>query len=430
MAYIIIKSAISPRPGNWILERSLDGYVYLPWQYYAISDDECWTRYRLRAKPGKPNYSSDEEVICTSYYSSITPFEGGEIHVSLVNGRPGADGPSEQLTRFTMSRYVRLRLQKIRTLHGDLMTTGDSLDKSVLRRYFYSIKDISIGGHCVCFGHANECVYDKEQGTEKCMCQHNTCGDRCDICCPLYNQHPWGAGNSTASSTCQQCQCYGHADTCVYDRQIHEEGRSKNIHGMMDGGGVCLNCKHHTTGVNCDLCVDGYYRPKGVALDHTHPCVQCSCHPEGSTGKCVRNEEEALVLGGGSLLPGHCICREGFTGPNCDRCQMGYKNFPRCSPCPCNIGGITNMDCEGDCRCKQNVEGRLCDKCKMGYFDLKKENQEGCTQCFCHGVSSTCQSSNFTVMQVCPLAIIVHADEKFISINLYANYFAGYLFEK
>lgn len=36
-----------------------------------------------------------------------------------------------------------------------------SPQSTILRRYFYSIKDISIGGHCVCFGHANECVFDK-----------------------------------------------------------------------------------------------------------------------------------------------------------------------------------------------------------------------------------------------------------------------------
>lgn len=66
-------------PGNWILERSLDGVVFMPWQYYALSEEECWNRYRIRAKSGKPHYDSDEEVICTSYYSSITPLEGGEV---------------------------------------------------------------------------------------------------------------------------------------------------------------------------------------------------------------------------------------------------------------------------------------------------------------------------------------------------------------
>jgi len=79
VAYIIIKAAVSPRPGNWILERSTDGRQWDPWQYYAISDEECWNKYQLRAKPGKPHYTHDEEVICTSYYSSLNPLEGGEV---------------------------------------------------------------------------------------------------------------------------------------------------------------------------------------------------------------------------------------------------------------------------------------------------------------------------------------------------------------
>jgi hypothetical protein len=80
------------------------------------------------------------------------------------------------------------------------------------------------------------------------MCQHNTCGDRCDICCPLFNQYPWGAGNSTAKAACEQCQCYGHADACVFDPAIAEQRLSLNALGMMDGGGVCLDCKVNTFG--------------------------------------------------------------------------------------------------------------------------------------------------------------------------------------
>ncbi|KAL0156032.1 hypothetical protein M9458_047278, partial [Cirrhinus mrigala] len=71
VAYIIIKAANSPRPGNWILERSLDGY-------YAISDTECLTRYNITPRLGPPTYKRDDEVICTSYYSRLVPLEHGE----------------------------------------------------------------------------------------------------------------------------------------------------------------------------------------------------------------------------------------------------------------------------------------------------------------------------------------------------------------
>ncbi|XP_021959945.2 laminin subunit alpha-1 isoform X2 [Folsomia candida] len=406
VAYIIIKAAISSRPGNWILERSLDGIVYMPWQYYAISDEECWTRYKIRAKPGKPQYDHDEEIICTSYYSSLYPLEGGEIHTSLVNGRPGADGPSERLTKFTMARFVRLRLQKIRTLHGDLMNVGGSerngLDKSVmhstiLRRYFYSIKDISIGGHCVCFGHANECVFDKHVQSEICNCQHNTCGPQCDVCCPLFNNKPWGAGNSTARATCEACECHGQADACIFDPLIASQKLSINADGAMDGGGVCLDCKAHTTGINCERCEEGFFRPRGVMRNDARPCVKCQCDARGSDGSCVADDTAALLMG---KEPGDCICKAGFTGKFCDQCEMGYRGFPNCNSCPCHFPGIVNMECEGDCVCKENVQGQLCTECKKGFYNLIKGNPTGCTQCFCHAVTDKCTSSNFAITRM------------------------------
>ena len=79
VAYVIIKAANSPRPGNWVLERSLDGVNFTPWQYYAISDTECLTHYNVTPRIGPPTYKKDNEVICTSYYSRLVPLEHGEV---------------------------------------------------------------------------------------------------------------------------------------------------------------------------------------------------------------------------------------------------------------------------------------------------------------------------------------------------------------
>jgi laminin alpha 1/2 len=46
------------------------------------------------------------------------------------------------------------------------------------------------------------------------------------------------------------------------------------------------------------------------------------------------------------------------------------------------------------------VHGKLCNECKIGFYNLIKENPEGCTQCFCHGVTDMCSSSKFAVTQV------------------------------
>lgn len=80
------KSFYSPKrfffhTGNWILERSTDGVTFEPWQYYAITDTECLTRFNIAPRTGPPSYTRDDEVICTSFYSKIPPLENGEVAV-------------------------------------------------------------------------------------------------------------------------------------------------------------------------------------------------------------------------------------------------------------------------------------------------------------------------------------------------------------
>ncbi|XP_015910992.1 laminin subunit alpha-1 isoform X2 [Parasteatoda tepidariorum] len=398
IAYVIVKAAISPRPGNWILERSLDGIIYQPWQYYSLSDKECWDVYGIKPTVGKPHYRADDEVICTSYYSKLNPLENGEIHTSLVNGRPGVDGPSSKLMEFTKARYVRLRLQKIKTLHADLMTmqikNPENTDKAVSRRYFYSIKDISVGGQCACSGHAATCVSDPVTGKLQCQCEHNTCGDNCDKCCPLYNQKPWNQGTSNSAAVCEQCQCYGHSDQCHYEQIVADKRLSINVHGLYKGGGVCDKCKHHTTGINCEQCEDGYYRPSNVLRNHTRPCRKCQCTGVGMTGFCVKDDSHLME----GLEPGDCFCKTGFSGKNCDECDIGYKNYPSCEPCPCYTAGTVGSSiCEGECICKTHVEGSRCDKCKQGYYHLSPDNPDGCSQCFCFGITDECTESDWGV---------------------------------
>lgn len=57
----------------------MDGREFRPWQYYAISDTECLTRYNITPRIGPPTYKRDDEVICTSYYSRLVPLEHGEV---------------------------------------------------------------------------------------------------------------------------------------------------------------------------------------------------------------------------------------------------------------------------------------------------------------------------------------------------------------
>ncbi|XP_065577471.1 laminin subunit alpha lam-3-like isoform X2 [Artemia franciscana] len=398
VAYIIVKSAISPRPGNWILERSLDDVNYKPWQYYAITDEECISRYGIEPKSAQGAFSSDTEVTCTSEFSKIHPLEDGEIHTSLVKARPGALIPSEELRNFTRARYVRLRLQKIRTLNADLMTAGgsDDNDDTLYRRFFYSIRDISIGGMCDCNGHAADCTENPNRKLLKCKCEHNTCGPSCSECCPMFNQYPWKCGTSKEAAVCQPCNCHGHARSCTYDSSIAKEKRSLDIHGKYSGGGVCQNCSDFTTGINCEKCLPGYFRPSGVSPTDKTPCFKCNCNPLGTIGQCISDDS-------GGLVPGSCRCKEGFGGIFCEQCAQGYRNYPNCEPCPCDPDGTEGSCDEGFCKCKKNVEGERCDRCKSGFFNLEARNPNGCTKCFCSNLSKECSSSGSALRKISSL---------------------------
>ncbi|KAM8846710.1 LOW QUALITY PROTEIN: laminin subunit alpha-2 [Synchiropus picturatus] len=398
IAYVIIKAANSPRPGNWILERSIDGATFEPWQFYAITDTECLTRFNMAPKVGHPSYSRDDEVICTSMYSKVHPLENGEIHTSLINGRPSADDPSPTLLNFTSARYIRLVFQRIRTLNADLMTLTLSdpkeIDTIVTRRYYYSIKDISVGGMCICYGHAKACPLNAATKKFSCECEHNTCGESCDRCCPGYNQQPWMAGTFLTRHICEKCNCHGKADECYFNQTVADLSLSLDVQGKRRGGGVCVGCRDNTDGVNCQSCIAGYFRPEEVSAEDERPCRRCSCDAHGSiSSSCVPDSSQATP----TQPAGSCHCKEGFGGPRCDRCAVGYMGHPSCQRCNCSVEGSTNGDpCVTPCLCKENVEGENCDRCKLGFYNLQSENRLGCEKCSCMGVSTHCTASTWT----------------------------------
>ena len=78
---MIIKSANSPRPGIWALERSNDnGKTFLPWHYFASSPSEC--RSYFGVDPYLP-IQDDDTVLCSTEYSQIPPFTDGEVSFLL-----------------------------------------------------------------------------------------------------------------------------------------------------------------------------------------------------------------------------------------------------------------------------------------------------------------------------------------------------------
>ncbi|KAM4622913.1 laminin subunit alpha-5-like [Discoglossus pictus] len=322
VAYVLIKFANSPRPDLWVLERSTDfGATYQPWQYFASSKRDCIERFGPQTIQ---RISRDDDVICTTEYSRIVPLENGEIVVSLVNGRPGAMNFSYSplLRNFTKATNIRLSFLRTNTLLGHLM--GKALkDPTVTRRYYYSIKDISIGGRCVCNGHAEECNAKDPTNPYRlhCYCQHNTCGGSCDSCCPGYNQLPWKPATMDNANECEPCNCNGHAYDCYYDPEVDRRRASMNRQGQYVGGGVCVDCQHNTDGVNCERCKLGYYKSPDHPTDSPYTCQRCDCVSDTMDGTCED-------------LTGRCYCKPNYTGETCESCAEGYTDFPHCNPVP------------------------------------------------------------------------------------------------
>ncbi|XP_030666503.1 laminin subunit alpha-3 isoform X2 [Nomascus leucogenys] len=393
VAYILIKFANSPRPDLWVLERSVDfGSTYSPWQYFAHSKVDCLKEFGREANMA---VTRDDDVLCVTEYSRIVPLENGEVVVSLINGRPGAKNFtfSHTLREFTKATNIRLRFLRTNTLLGHLISKAQR-DPTVTRRYYYSIKDISIGGQCVCNGHAEVCNVNNPEKLFRCECQHHTCGETCDRCCTGYNQRRWRPAAWEQSHECEACNCHGHASDCYYDPDVERQQASLNTQGIYAGGGVCVNCQHNTAGVNCELCAKGYYRPYGVPVDAPDGCIPCSCDPEHADG-CEQGS-------------GRCHCKPNFHGDNCEKCAVGYYSFPFClripifpvstpSPedpvagdikgnwCDCNLEGVLPEMCDahGWCLCRPGVEGPRCDTCRSGFYSFPI-----CQACWCSALGS------------------------------------------
>lgn len=61
------------------------------------------------------------------------------------------------------------------------------------------------------------------------------------------------------------CNCNGHARRCRFNMELYK------LSGRVSGG-VCLNCRHSTTGRHCHFCKEGHYRDPTKAITHRKAC--------------------------------------------------------------------------------------------------------------------------------------------------------------
>uniref|UniRef100_A0A3Q2P400 Netrin 4 n=1 Tax=Fundulus heteroclitus TaxID=8078 RepID=A0A3Q2P400_FUNHE len=332
----------SPRPAAMLLERSQDfGRTWRTIRYFA---HDCETMFGLAE--GLP--VGEGAATCTSKYSGALPCTRGEVIYRALSPWHSVDPYGLAAQNQLAVTNLRVRLLRRQQCPCQAKRRG----AAALPMEHYAIYDFIVKGSCLCNGHADHCVPAQgyRPGPEKassmvhgkCVCRHNTAGDHCERCAPLYNDLPWQAANGIMGTphACQKCKCGGHARSCRFSRGLWlATGRRR--------GGVCNDCLHNTEGRHCQNCKRGFYRDPSRPKTAPDSCKRCFCHPVGS-----------VPSGGGTPCDpssGKCTCKPGVEGPHCDKCIRGYWGFHEygCRPCDC-AGGCDPYT--GDCVSGSDVE--------------------------------------------------------------------------
>ncbi|XP_039611708.1 basement membrane-specific heparan sulfate proteoglycan core protein isoform X4 [Polypterus senegalus] len=261
-----------------------------------------------------------------------------------------------------------------------LMMTLVNLD-AINIRTVYDNKMVSVGLSDITMDtttleHTNQGSADT---VEQCRCPPGYTGLSCESCAPGFERIKEGP----YLGTCAGCHCNGHASTCD------------------PVSGYCLSCQHNTEGPQCNKCKPGFFGDP--RRGHADDCKPCPC-PYTETSRRFSNTC-FLDTDGQATCD---ACATGYTGRRCEKCAAGYQGNPLQPGGKCfAVNGDTRCDVRGtaaassrNCVCKQNAVGVLCDECKTGFFHLSKDDPDGCTPCFCMGITRQCTSSLWSRDQV------------------------------
>ncbi|XP_025748029.1 usherin [Callorhinus ursinus] len=367
--YIIIQF-LSPQPTAIRIQRKKeDSLDWEDWQFFARN---C----RAFGMENNGKLENPDSVNCLQL-STFTPYSHGNVTFSILtpgpNHRPGYNDfyNTPSLQEFVKATQIRLHFQ------GQYYTTETPVS---LRHRYYAVDEITITGRCQCYGHADKC--DTTSQPYRCLCslESFTQGLHCDHCLPLYNDKPFRQGDQVHAFNCKPCQCNNHSRSCHYNISVdpfpfeHHKG----------GGGVCDDCEHNTTGRNCELCKDYFFRPVGADPSAMDVCKPCDCDKVGTRNSGFLCDK----------IGGQCNCKRHVSGRQCNQCQNGFYNLQEsdpdgCSSCNCSTSGTVDGDTtchpnSGQCKCKANVIGLRCDHCNFGFKFLRSFNDDGCEPCRCN----------------------------------------------
>ncbi|XP_052132560.1 laminin subunit alpha-1, partial [Frankliniella occidentalis] len=267
-------------------------------------------RFVLEHFPGKPSRDGHYEI---------------RLHHSLWRAKNNA-------TSKVSREMLMLALQNVQHV---LIRATDSIDftKAVLRGISLDTAQALEGGRA-----------PPARGVELCECPRQYSSSSCqDPSIGFFRWHDRSAVHSTIViqmvGEARPCQCNGRSSVCDVET------------------GHCRNCSANTGGAACERCAEGHYGdPDGPA-----GCRACPCPTEhrNFANKCEVVDGVAAV----------CYCREGYTGPRCDRCAPGWFGQPGgvCQPCLCDpLGSVGDYcDARGQCECLPGVSGLRCSVCPL-----------------------------------------------------------------
>ncbi|XP_058127667.1 netrin-B-like [Anopheles ziemanni] len=391
------------RPDSMAIYKSADyGKNWLPFQFYS---SQC---RKLYGRPTRATISAsnEQEARCVDHNRySVDGVQGSRIAFSTLEGRPSASDfdNSVILQDWVTATDIRVIFHRLQPATGGgggggggSSSTGKSQQSTELTAggkfggvpkkaadflpaypkaggdgghgdgvsgsgvFTYALSDFAVGGRCKCNGHASRCVKGAD-GKLECDCKHNTAGRDCERCKPFFFDRPWGRGTMRDANECKACQCNGHARKCRFNLDLYK------MSGRVSGG-VCIDCRHDTTGRHCHYCREGYYKDPTKPITHKKTCKPCDCHPIGSSGKSCNH------------TTGQCTCKEGVTGLNCNRCARGYQQS-RSHIAPCiKIPRVININHQAQNTAPESYQydpdasestKENCGKCK---FDTKRLN--------------------------------------------------------
>ncbi|XP_026092563.1 basement membrane-specific heparan sulfate proteoglycan core protein-like isoform X5 [Carassius auratus] len=91
-----------------------------------------------------------------------------------------------------------------------------------------------------------------------------------------------------------------------------------------------------------------------------------------------------------------CSCPQGYTGPSCQDCDVGYTRTPglylgTCEKCDCHgHASDCDLDTGGCLNCLHNTVGRRCENCLPGFYgNPRTGDPQACRPCPCLGHSSS-----------------------------------------